>query len=484
MQDTFPASRLPLYRNAIDWKRFEQDYPAPDVFAETIFKWPADRIRALQNQRFLSMMEFAWKNDFYAQRWRAAGIEPGDIRSIDDIVKLPTFHSDDIKDSQKALPPYGAITGIDPKRDLKTQPLKLQTSGGTTGKARPTLFGAVEWEMNGLQIARSHYLQGARPGDVMLLPATCSLANLAWGHYIAAHSYLGVMPLTTGSGVVTPSAKQVEIAFDYGANILVSFPEYLTSLAAESRKTLGRDIRELGAKFVSTYLGPDTEGQLRRQLEDLYGCPVYDNYGTHEISHAAFEAEDKDGMYLMEDCIFIEVLDTETGMPVGPGETGNLVATSLCRKIPPLIRFNLRDLGRLMPHKTSALGSEFRRMDHFLGRSDDMVKIRGTNVYPMACLSAVKSDPRTTGEWVVIADRHERDGVIRDDLTVRVEVARSAASVDGLVAHLEKRLHSDLGLKVGVELVKEGELAEIANLGREGKPRRLVDRRHQASGRR
>lgn len=480
MQQPFPASRLPLYRHAIDWAAFEQRFPAPDVFAETIFKWPAERIRKLQNERFLDMMKVGWANKFYAQRWREAGIGPGDIRSIDDIVILPTFNSDDIKDSQRASPPYGEITGIDPARELARQPIKLQTSGGTTGKARPTLFGVEEWEMNGLQIARSHYIQGARPGDVMLLPATCSLANLAWAHYHAAHYYLGVMPLTTGSGVVTPSAKQVEIAFDYGANILVSFPEYLTSLAAEARKGLGRDIRELAPKFISTYLGPDTEGRLRRQLEDLYGCPVYDNYGTHEISHAAFEGPDKDGLYLMEDSIFIEVLDTEAGKRVGPGEVGNLVATSLFRSIPPLIRFNLRDLGRLLPHKTSALGSEFRRMDHFLGRSDDMVKIRGTNVYPMACLSAVKSDPRTTGEWVMIAERHQRDGVIRDELVVRVEVQGSAGGVEGLKEHLERRLHADLGLKVSVELVPAGNLAEIANLGREGKPRRLVDRRNRS----
>lgn len=479
MSEPFPASRLPLYRHAIDWAGFEQRFPAPDVFAETIFKWPADRIRELQNQRFLQMMKVGWANAFYADRWKRAGIEPDDIRSLDHITKLPTFNSDDIKDSQKALPPYGAITGIDPARELALQPLKLQTSGGTTGKARPTLFGVEEWEMNGLQIARSHYIQGARPGDVMLLPATCSLANLAWAHYHAAHNYLGVMPLTTGSGVVTPSAKQVEIAFDYGANILVSFPEYLTSLAAESRASLGRDIRELKPKFISTYLGPDTEGHLRRQIEALYGCPVYDNYGTHEISHASFEGPEKDGLYLMEDCIFIEVLDTETGTPVGPGETGNLVATSLFRQIPPLIRFNLRDLGRLLPHRVSPLGSHFRRMDHFLGRSDDMVKIRGTNVYPMACLSAVRSDPRTTGEWIVVADRHERDGVIRDELTVRIEVARSATSIDGLSTHLERRLYADLGLKVAVELVNEGDLAEAANLGREGKPRRLFDRRHR-----
>lgn len=477
MLEDIPKSRLPIYRRAIDWDWFDREYPAPDVFANTIFKWPYERVRALQNKRFLEIMKVAWQNGFYRQLWTEKGIEPGDIKSIEDLSKLPTFNSDDIKDSQKDGPPFGAIAGVQRSAELQRQPLKLQTSGGTTGKARPTLYGVVEWEMNGLQIARSHYLQGARPGDVMQIPATCSLANLAWGHYHAAHYYLSAMPLTTGSGVVTPSAKQVEIAFDYGTNIFVSFPEYLTTLAAESRKGYGRDPRELGLKYIATYLGPDMEGTLRRDLETLFGCPVYDNYGTHEISHAAFEAEDKNGMYFMEDCIHIELTDTETGAPVPVGQPGNMVATSLYRHVLPLIRFNLRDLASMLPHEKTALGSEFRRIGHFLGRSDSMVKIRGTNVYPMACLAAMKSDPRTTGEWIVIADRHVRDGVIRDELTVQVEVRSDAGGTGGLKETLEKRLLADLGLKVTVELVEDGALREIANLGREGKPRRLIDRR-------
>ena len=109
-----------------------------------------------------------------------------------------------------------------------------------------------------------------------------------------------------------------------------------------------------------------------------------------------------------------------------------------------------------------------------------MVKIRGTNVYPMACLSAVRSDQRTTGEWIVMAERSRRQGVLRDELTVRVEVVDKAGALDGLQEHLQVRLHQDLGLRVTVELVAEGALAEVANIGREGKARRLLDRRFES----
>lgn len=470
-------SSLPLYRHALDWGAFEQEFPPPDVYAETVFRWSADEVRALQDARFRDIVAFAWNNSFYADRWGTAGLTPADIRSIDDIVKLPSFTTDDIKADQTGHPPFGRISGIDLRTELQTNPVKVQTSSGTTGKPRPSLLGARDWELIGLQTARTLYLQGARPGDVLQIPATNSLAQFAWVFYKAAHDYLGIMPVTTGSGVVTPGVKQMQIAFDFGTNIIASFPEYLTTLARTAREELGRDVRELGMKFLPTFLGPDTEATLRAELEKVWGCKAYDNYGTNEISIAAFECEDQDGLYLMEDLVYLEILDTETGEPVAPGETGNLVATCLSRRIPPVIRLNMRDVSRFLPQRTSALGSNFRRIDHFLGRSDDMAKVRGVNIYPAACLSAVRSDARTTGEWLCLVDRKVEDGVIRDDMLVQIEIRDGAGGVDGLDVALAERLRQDLGLKVIVELVGEGSLAEATNVGMEGKARRLIDRR-------
>jgi phenylacetate-CoA ligase len=468
---------LPLYRNAIDWAAFDAEFPAPDIYAQTIFTWSADAVRALQEKRFAQIIALGWTNDFYKRRWTEAGLTPGDIKSLEDIVKLPSFTTDDVKDDQALHPPFGSVSGIEIKKELQTNPIKVQTSSGTTGKPRPSLLGVRDWELIGLQTARTLYIQGARPGDVLQIPATNSLAQFAWVFYKAAHDYLGVMPITSGSGVVTPGVKQMQIAFDFGTNIIASFPEYLTSLAKAAREGLGRDVRELGMKFIPTFLGPDTNGSLRRELEEMWGCPVYDNYGTNEISIAAFEGSDRDGLYIMEDLVFFEVLDTETGKPVTSGEPGNLVATCLSRRIPPIIRLNMRDLSRILPQRTSALGSNFRRMDHFLGRSDDMAKVRGVNVYPMACLNAVRSDPRTTGEWICIVDRATADGVIRDGMTVQIELKNGCGSIDGLAAMLADKLKQDLGISVDVELVEEGALTEIANIGKEGKARRLIDRR-------
>jgi len=470
-------SELPLYRNAIDWEAHARDYRMPDVFAKTVYLWPRERIRELQNERFLKLMEVGWRNPFYRERWTAAGVQPGDVKSLDDIVKLPTYTSDDVKDSLQNNPPYGDFHGVDATAMART-PFKLQTSGGTTGTPRGTLIEPLAWETQALSGARAMYIQGARPGDVMQIPMTCSLANAPWLAYKACHDYLGVLPLTTGSGIVTSSRQQLEIAFLYGANLWTSFPEYLVRLTEVCREELGRDVRELKTKFLRTYLGPDIEGTLRRDLEERWGCPVYDTYGTHEIGTGGFECPHQNGLHLMEDCVYLEVVDVDTGKPVAAGERGNLVATVFFRTRPPVIRYNLRDLARLMKEERCDCGSHFRRMDHFLGRSDAMVKLRGVNLYPMGCLAAIKSDERTTGEWVCIVDRVEAGGAPRDEMEVRVEVRRSAATRAGLQDKLERRLKDDLGVSVQVTLVDEGSLGELANTGgREGKARRLIDKR-------
>lgn len=469
-------SALPLRAYAIDWDRFFRDSPAPDVWYDTMFRWSKDQLRDHQNRKFMERVAQAWDHPFYRQLWGDAGIERGDIRSIDDIEKLPIFDSEDVKKSIAGKPPFGEVCGIDATAYSKTTPLKIQTSGGTTGMPRPTLFGPEEWELNGLYIARALYAQGVRPGDRMQIPATASLANLAWGYYKACHDYLGVVPITTGSGLVTPSKRQIELAFEFGTNLWVSFPEYLLQLASTARNEVGRDVRDLKTKLLSTYLGPDLDDSLRHAVEEAWGCPAFDNYGTHEVFLVSFEGEDRDGMYLFEDAVYVEVVDTDTRKSVPTGTAGDMVCTHLYREVPLLIRYNLRDLGRIKGEGRSALGSEFRRMDKFLGRSDQMVKIRATNVYPMACLGAVRSDDRTTGEWICIAERIERNGVIHEELTVRVEVRNDGRGREGLQELLERRLRNDLGLRVPVELVEQGQLAGT-NVGKEGKPIRLIDER-------
>src|ERR1700738_2843639 len=188
-------STLPIYHTSLDWDAFFAEYPVPDVFERTVYRWPRDKLRALQNRRFMRLVEIGWKNEFYRRRWEAAGVKPSDIRSVDDIARLPSYTSDDVKTDQQENPPFGLFHGGAGRGPLKSMPLKVQTSGGTTGKPRATLYGPVDWEMNGLTLARAMYIQGVRPGDVVQIPATCSLANLGWCVYKGCHDYLRLVQL-------------------------------------------------------------------------------------------------------------------------------------------------------------------------------------------------------------------------------------------------------------------------------------------------
>src|SRR5665213_1084421 len=210
---------LPIYHSSIDWDALYARYPVPDVFANTRWKWSQDEIRAFQNEQFLDLMKTGWQNEFYKRRWSATGLESGDITSIDDIKK-----------DQEENPPFGLING-NVFDKMQAQPMKLQTSGGTTGKPRPTLYAPQEWELNGLTHARVLYICGVRPGDRVQIPHTCSLGNAGWCCYKACHDYLGALPITTGTGAVTSSRRQIEIAMEWGTNVWYVRPEYATQLA-------------------------------------------------------------------------------------------------------------------------------------------------------------------------------------------------------------------------------------------------------------
>lgn len=465
---------LPNYFRTSQVEALFADHPPPEDFVNGMYLWGADRMRDHQDKLFRQVVAAGWDNPFYRRRWSAEGLEPGDIRGLDDIGRLPVVSVDDFKDSISEHPPFGLHQTI---RDAQPpQPIKVQSSGGTTGRPRPTLFSPREWEVQGIQTARAMYLQGARPGDVMQIPVSLSTANLGWCYFQACFYYLGVMVITTGSGLVTPSRRQIEDAEAWGTNMMVAFPEYLLTLG-HTAEEMGVPPQSLGLKLLTTYLGPDTSGLLRAELEELWACDVFDNYGTHEIGVVSFECSARDGLHFNEDTIYVEVGDLETG-EVQPGPaTGNLIATTLHRHNPPLIRYNLMDRIRVLPREQCSCGSHSLRMDHFLGRSDDMVKIRGTNIYPMACLNAIKSQGGTTGEWLCTVDRVESGRRTEDRLTVSVELADGVAPTTALEEGLRGALKNDLGVAVEVELVALGVLDPLTNRGREGKVRRLRDRR-------
>lgn len=475
--DSAPA--VPYYWKAVDWDGLMRDYPPPPHFEQTTGKMSDQELRALQNARFLARMEDAWRTPFYDKRWRAAGIEPGDIRGLDDIEKLPTFTSDDLKEAIAAAPPFGSHQPVTAE-NLASTPFKVHTSGGTTGFPRLTLFDPVALEVQAIQTARALWAQGTRPGDAVQITYTLAMANAGYCGLYACLHWLGAMPVTTGSGVVTPSERQLEYALKIGTTAWYGRAEYLARLVQVANET-GFDLRSLKTKRLHSFLGPDVDGHLRAQLEEAWGCPVYDNYGTHEIGQIAFECEAQDGKHISEDTVYLETADVETGAVLPAGERGNLVVTSLHRSTPPIIRYDLRDLLVAYERSECSCGLCTRKLSMFLGRSDEMVKLRGTNVYPMACQSAVTADPRATGEFLCVVAYSGEGLSRRESMTVRVE--KKSDEIDDAVfaAEMEAALHRDLSVRVAVEIVPPGSLLPLTQVGSTGKSRRLLDLRQSGT---
>jgi phenylacetate-CoA ligase len=463
------------YWQGIDWSSLMRDYPPPPVFETTTGRMSADEVRSMQNERFLARMEDAWETPFYRERWSAAGLEPGDIRGLDDIDRIPTFSSSDLKDAIESAPPFGSHQPVT-RDDFASRMIRILTSGGTTGLPRITLFDQETLEIQGIQTARALWAQGLRAGDVFQITYTNSLANAAWCAYQGAFHWLGAVPLTTGSGVVTPSEKQLEIASAWGTRAWWTRGEYLARLARTAEET-GFDLHSLNTGQLHTHIGSDIEGHLRAELEQAWNAPVYDNYGTHEIGSIAFECREKDRKHVSEDTVYLEVVDIDTGEPRPAGVRGNLVATSLYRRLPPIIRYNLHDILILYDREPCACGLHTRKLSTFLGRSDEMVKLRGTNIYPLACQSVVTRDARTTGEYLCVVS-NEGEGLSRRETFV-VRIERRSRDIDAarLQQDMVAELHKVLGVRVDVEIAEPGGLSEQTGLGIQNKVRRLLDLR-------
>lgn len=449
------------------------DYPPPPHFGETTGLYTEERLRELQEERLRARVAEAWDTSFYAARWGKAGLSPGDIKGLDDLDLIPPITSDDLRAAIDEAPPFGSHHPIG-SDDLGRMPIKIATSGGTTGPPRITLFDPIAWEVQGIQYARAMYAQGGRPGDVVQIPFTAALANLGWAAFTGVFHWLGGVPLTTGSGLVTSTERQLDYARGLGTTGWVAAGDYMGRLAqhaADNGIELRHDVR---TRWIHTYLGADTEGRLRKALEDAWGAPVYDNYGTHEIGLIGFECEARDRLHLNEDTVIVQVVDVDHGRLLSYGQQGDLVATSLHRTVPPFIRYNLRDTLVSYPREQCACGLRTAKLSGFLGRSDQMIKLRGQNLYPEAVGDILAPSDLVTGEYLCVLSRRGASLAARTELTVRVERRDQTVDAHALRRDLGAEIRSRFGVRVEVEIVAPGSLAPLTGATGDGKTKRVV----------
>jgi phenylacetate-CoA ligase len=454
------------FHQSLDYAAIQRDHPIGDGFL-AMARLSRDALRAQQEAKFARLVEHAWKTAFYRRLWGRAGIEPGDIRSLEDLPRLPTFGKHEIVESIALAPPFGDFAGFDAYTDNRRPPVIFHTTSGTTGKPQPLFFGPKTREVQNLLLARVYRFQGLRPDDVVQSVYGHGMIN--GGHYIreAVTRWTSSIFLSAGTGIETRSAQQVALMRDFGVTALLGFADYLKKLAETARTegiVPGRDIR---IRMISGQFGRED----KEAVSALWGgATCFDWYGVGDTGVIAAEGPDRDGHYILEDAHFVELCDIDGGAPVADGQAGDLVVTCLFKDdIYPIIRFNTHDVTKVRTD-SSSLGLNLRRIEGFLGRSDNMVKLRGINVFPQAVGPMLAEIDGFAGEWVCKA---VRDGVGRDELVVVCETA----SGEGDAQRYRDVLKRKLGIEPQVQFVGRGGTAALTQLESRQKPIRLIDER-------
>ena len=460
---------FPHYFESFDYAQMLRDFPIGDAFTQDFARRSRADIRAHQNRLFGRCVERAWEIPFYQRLWGRHGIKREDIKSLDDITRLPIFDKSDLMKSLAEYPPYGDYHGFDKWPSTERPVTVLHTTSGTTGRPQVVLFSPKSREVQALLVARIWRMQGLRPDDVVHSVYGHGMIN--GGHFVreAALHYTNCLFLSAGTGKETRSVAQIELMRDMRVTVIV---DYIRQLAETARGMGLEPGRDLPVRAILGHVGRESRTALSKAWG---GAEIFDWYGVADTGPIAAEGPDRDGMYVMEDAQYLELIDGTSGAVINDETPGDMVVTSLYRDdIYPLIRFNTHDLSawRL---DTPASKLSLRRTVGVLGRSDNMVKLRGINVYPLALAAILNERPEFAGEYIC---RATRDASGRDELTVIIETrAHTALPHPTLERHFSELLAQRIGVELRVELVAVGSTAPLTQLETRQKPIRLIDDR-------
>jgi len=438
--------------------------PAPEYFESAWLASPAE-IERTQLERVQARARAAAKVPFFARRWEAAGFDATSLHSLDDLWRAPAYTVDDIRESIEAHPPWGDYQGIVPA-DAQREPMRVFMSGGTTGRSRPTFYTMWDREVGALLTARALYMQGIRPGDTVLNSWLYGTHNGAWIFDEALTRWLNCVVITASAATVTSSERQVELAIEYGARAILTTGDYLLRLAAVATEMGYDPARDFQLRALPN-IGD------RALLEQTFGVECFNSYGFHEVQWVSVECPAHDGLHIFEDAFIVQIIDPESGDLLPDGEQGSICITELYKTGSPQFRYDIKDLSALYPRERCACGSWLRRMTPFAGRADNMVKLRGVNVWPEAI-----------GEIAMAADGVEPDYFVRatrdhgrDDMIVSVTSTRGAEDLDAIRGRIEHRLKDRLGVRIRVEVVRPGDLDAWTEAGSSPKLKRFRDDR-------
>ena len=433
-------------------------------FQKDLETMPREKIREIQLERLKWVVDYCYRNvEFYHRRLDEAGVKPEKIKQLSDVQYIPFTTKEDIRDTY----PYG----------LFAQPLKnivrIHASSGTTGK--PTVVGYTRRDLDTWSdlVARLCVAVGTTDEDIVQISFGYGLFTGALGlHYGLEKIGASVIPISSGN-----TEKQVMILKDFGTTALVSTPSYALYMSEVAReKGVINDLKLRLGLFGSEGCTPE----MRDQVEKSFHIFATDNYGMSELMGPGVSGECiyREGMHMAEDHFLPELINSDTGEVLGEGETGELVMTTLTKEGFPLLRYRTKDLTRLN-YEPCKCGRTFARMDKIKGRSDDMMKIRGVNVFPTQIESALVGLPYIGPHYQLVL---RREGFM-DTLEVKVElIDGSLLDEYKKLAEIQKNVRFQLKTILGIDTIVT--LCEPKSIERfQGKAKRIIDLRSENSSR-
>ncbi len=393
-----------------------------------------DELRTLQTERLQSTLRNAYANiAHYTRAFDAAGVHPDDVTSLDDLARLPFLVKDDLREAY----PFGMFAV--PREDL----VRVHASSGTTGKPTVVGYTAADIDTWATVMARSLFAAGGRPGDLLHNAYGYGLFTGGLGAHYGGEK-LGCTVVPFGGG---QTERQIQLITDFEPRLITVTPSYCLNLIEEMER-LGIDPAATSLQVGIFGAEPWTEG-MRTEIEERLGIDAVDIYGLSEVIGPGVAqecVETKDGLTIWEDHFYPEIIDPETGDVLPDGEEGELVITSLTKQALPVIRYRTRDITTLLPGTARTM----RRLARITGRSDDMLIIRGVNVYP----SQIEAELMQVDGLSAHYQLHKGTDGTMATLTVMVEALDPAADRAALAAQARERIKTMIGVTATVEVVE------------------------------
>jgi phenylacetate-CoA ligase len=421
---------------------------------------PQNELKQLQLKRLQKLVRAVYSNvPFYNALYDEHKVKPADIKTLDDIARLPFITKIDFRNNY----PFGLLAVPMDKVS------RIHASSGTTGKSTVAAYSKKDIDTWSDILARGLATGGVKPGDILQNALGYGLFTGGLGfHYGAERLGATVIPSATGN-----TKRQLSLMQDLGTTVLACTPSYALILI-ETAREFGIDFKKTKLRLVFCGAEPWSE-QMRRDIQEGLGVPAIDNYGLTEVigPGVSFECEYQDGLHIPEDHFLTEIIDSATGKPLPYGAEGELVITSLTKEAYPVIRFRTRDIASLNPEPCRC-GRTSLRMSRVTGRSDDMLIVRGVNVFPSQIEATLLEIDGVSPHYQIVVDRQHAFSY--RDLEIWVEVSESTFSdemdkMKELANRIRSNLDSVLGISTRVKLVEPKTLARS-----EGKAKRVIDR--------